>query len=165
MGVPFALSDASGWAYGQQPVLSAPFYMLEADTEDTAPRASFSECFRGGNDTERALWLMFGVNSLLTGTQIFCGLLANSLSLLGDGALMAMDGVSYAVSFSTWFEKSFFDIFSLLSRWLFFIMGEFSKHLPHSRVGFEVWRSLDTFCMVPEQNRRATATEHNHGFC
>jgi len=41
---------------------------------------------------------MFGVNSLLTGTQIFCGVLANSLSLLGDGALMAMDGVSYAVS-------------------------------------------------------------------
>lgn len=52
----------------------------------------------GGNDTERALWLMFGVNSLLTGTQIFCGAIANSLSLLGDGALMAMDGVSYAVS-------------------------------------------------------------------
>ncbi|CAE7524039.1 egl-4 [Symbiodinium pilosum] len=47
---------------------------------------------------ERALWLMFGVNSVLTGTQIFCGVLANSLSLLGDGALMAMDGVSYAVS-------------------------------------------------------------------
>ncbi|CAL1141297.1 unnamed protein product, partial [Cladocopium goreaui] len=52
----------------------------------------------GSNDTERALWLMFGVNSILTGLQIFFGLLANSLSLLGDGALMAMDGASYAVS-------------------------------------------------------------------
>lgn len=67
-------------------------------SEGVARRPCNCSNYIRGNDTERALWLLFGVNSLLTGTQIFCGLLANSLSLLGDGALMAMDGVSYAVS-------------------------------------------------------------------
>eukprot|EP00930_Biecheleria_cincta_P069941 TRINITY_DN57612_c0_g1_i1.p1 TRINITY_DN57612_c0_g1~~TRINITY_DN57612_c0_g1_i1.p1 ORF type:complete len:362 (-),score=76.88 TRINITY_DN57612_c0_g1_i1:4-1089(-) len=47
---------------------------------------------------ERSLWLMLGVNGVLTGAQLACGVFANSLSLLGDGALMAMDGFSYAVS-------------------------------------------------------------------
>lgn len=41
---------------------------------------------------------MFSVNAVLTVGQLTCGAIANSLSLLGDGALMAMDGVSYAVS-------------------------------------------------------------------
>ncbi|CAE7237815.1 unnamed protein product [Symbiodinium natans] len=73
------------------------------EADDCASSAPSAQCGRGcrgngGNDTERALWLMFGVNSLLTGSQLFCGVLANSLSLLGDAALMAMDGVSYAVS-------------------------------------------------------------------
>eukprot|EP00438_Fugacium_kawagutii_P025425 Skav235050 [mRNA] locus=scaffold824:126532:133948:- [translate_table: standard] len=82
--------------------------MVEGDTNEGFATSTAAPAKRGcrrccqggagGNDTERALWLMFGVNSILTGTQIFCGLLANSLSLLGDGALMAMDGVSYAVS-------------------------------------------------------------------
>ncbi|CAJ1387141.1 unnamed protein product [Effrenium voratum] len=58
------------------------------------------------NDTERTLWLMLGVNSLLTGMQIICGFIANSLALLGDGALMAMDGVSYAVSLYAERQKS-----------------------------------------------------------
>lgn len=35
---------------------------------------------------------------MLTVAQLACGFVANSLSLLGDGALMGMDGVCYAVS-------------------------------------------------------------------
>jgi len=47
--------------------------------------------------SERALWLMLAVNSSLTVVQLTCGALANSLSLIGDGALMGIDSVCYAV--------------------------------------------------------------------
>jgi len=40
---------------------------------------------------------MLTVNSCLTVMQLVCGFVANSLSLVGDGALMGMDSVSYAV--------------------------------------------------------------------
>jgi len=44
-----------------------------------------------------ALWLMLTITCTLTVAQVFCGFVANSLSLVGDGALMAVDGVCYAV--------------------------------------------------------------------
>lgn len=50
------------------------------------------------NDSERLLWIMLSVNSVLTVVQLTFGVVANSLSLLGDGALMGMDSVCYAVA-------------------------------------------------------------------
>lgn len=47
--------------------------------------------------TMQMLWAMLVVSGLLTVTQLTCGFIGNSLSLVGDGALMAMDAISYAV--------------------------------------------------------------------
>lgn len=41
---------------------------------------------------------MLSVNVVLTGAQLWSGMVANSLSLIGDGALMAIDVVSYGVN-------------------------------------------------------------------
>lgn len=38
------------------------------------------------------------VNVVLTVAQLTCGIMANSLSLIGDAVLMGMDGVSYGIS-------------------------------------------------------------------
>eukprot|EP00933_Yihiella_yeosuensis_P045148 TRINITY_DN40472_c0_g1_i1.p1 TRINITY_DN40472_c0_g1~~TRINITY_DN40472_c0_g1_i1.p1 ORF type:complete len:323 (+),score=66.03 TRINITY_DN40472_c0_g1_i1:127-1095(+) len=85
---------ASG--YHDSPLESPVATPTKKESQDSIAESS-SRHQRDGN-AERALWLMLGVNGILTGTQIACGILANSLSLLGDGMLMAMDGVSYAVS-------------------------------------------------------------------
>lgn len=41
---------------------------------------------------------MLTANSMLTVLQLICGVLSNSLSLLGDGMLMGMDSICYAVA-------------------------------------------------------------------
>lgn len=68
-----------------------------AEPTDSAPSAAPRRPCCRLSKSERALWLMLCVNSGLTVAQLVCGAFANSLSLLGDGALMGMDSVCYAV--------------------------------------------------------------------
>jgi len=58
---------------------------------------------RQNGSAERSLWMMLCVNSVLTIAELACGVVGNSLSLLADGMLMAMDGVSYCISL--WVER------------------------------------------------------------
>eukprot|EP00927_Polykrikos_kofoidii_P074952 TRINITY_DN71001_c0_g1_i1.p1 TRINITY_DN71001_c0_g1~~TRINITY_DN71001_c0_g1_i1.p1 ORF type:complete len:311 (-),score=46.45 TRINITY_DN71001_c0_g1_i1:90-1022(-) len=53
---------------------------------------------------ERTLCVMMTVTAVLTVGQLVCGFISNSISLLGDGALMAVDVVSYGVAF--WTERT-----------------------------------------------------------